>query len=146
MIDAVSETAKCQMDCCKSLAEWYAYVAALNVHAVRAGYGLRERKPYRTRDPVVEYGLSLGKVVFCVERGGVEVYSPLSAREYANYHGLGLRFARGLMVITQRAELKGWHLTTAEKVEELRLAGFLMIADIADIADLDALSPERPAE
>ena len=144
MIDAVSETAKCQMDCCKSLAEWYAYVAALNVHAVRAGYGLRERKPYRTRDPVVEYGLSLGKVVFCVERGGVEVYSPLSAREYANYHGLGLRFARGLMVITQRAELKGWHLTTAEKVEELRLAGFL--DDIADIADLDDLSPERPAE
>ena len=65
-------------------------------------------------------------------------------REYANYHGLGLRFARGLMVITQRAELKGWHLTTAEKVEELRLAGFL--DDIADIADLDDLSPERPAE
>ena len=42
MVDVVSETAKCQMDCCKSLAEWYAYVAALNVHAVRAGYGLRK--------------------------------------------------------------------------------------------------------
>ena len=24
-----------------------------------------------------------------IERGGVVVYSPLSAREYANYHGLG---------------------------------------------------------
>ena len=94
-------------DCCRSLAEWYAYVAALNVHAVRAGYGLRKPTPYRTRDPVVEYGFSLGKVVFCVERGGVAVYSPLSAREYANYHGLELRFAKGLMVITQLAELKG---------------------------------------
>ena len=107
MIDPVSETAKCQMDCCRSLAEGYAYVAALNVHAVRAGYGLRKPTPYRTRDPVVEYGFSLGKVVFRVERGGVAVYSPLSAREYANYHGLELRFAKGLMVITQMAELKG---------------------------------------
>ena len=62
---------------------------------------------------------------------------PLSAREYANYHGLGLRFARGLMVIMQRAELEVRYLTTAEKVEELRLAGFL--------DDLDDLSPERPA-
>ena len=141
MIDVVSETAKCQMDCCKSLAEWYAYVAALNVHAVRAGYGLRKPTPYRTRDPVVEYGLSLGKVVFRVERGGVAVYSPLSAREYANYHGLELRFARGLMVITQMAELKGWYLTDNEMAEELLLAGFL-----DDIADIDDLSPERPAE
>ena len=141
MVDVVSETANCQMDCCRSLAEWSAYVAALNVHAVRAGYGLAERKPYRTRDPVVEYGLSLGKVGFRVERGGVAVYSPLSAREYANYHGLGLRFARGLMVIMQRAELKGRHLTNDEMAEVLRLAGFL-----DDIADLDALSPERPAE
>ena len=76
-----------------------------------------------------------------MERGGVDVYSPLSAREYANYHGLGLRFARGLMVIMQRAELKGRHLTNDEMAEVLRLAGFL-----DDIADLDALSPERPAE
>ena len=52
--------------------------------------------------------------------GGVAVYSPLSAREFANYHGLGLRFARGLMVITQRAAVKGWYLTNAEKVEELQ--------------------------
>ena len=40
MIDVVSETANCQMDCCRSLAEWSAYVAALDVDAVRAGYGL----------------------------------------------------------------------------------------------------------
>ena len=138
MIDAVSETAKCQMDCCKSLAEWYAYVAALNVDAVRAGYGLRQPTPYRTRDPVVEYGFSLGKVVFRVERGGAEVYSPFSVREHANYHGLELRFARGLMVITQLAELKGWYLTDDEMAEELLLAGFL--------DDLDDISPERPAE
>ena len=70
MIDAVSETANCQMDCCRSLAEWSAYVAALDVDAVRAGYGLRAGRPYRTRDPVVGFGFSLGKVVFCVERGG----------------------------------------------------------------------------
>ena len=131
----MSELLSLMMDCCKSLAEWYAYVAALNVHAVRAGCGLRERKPYRTRDPVVEYGLSLGKVVFCVERGGVEVYSPLSAREYANYHGLERGLARGLLVVAQLAELKGWDLTDDEMVEELRMAGFL-----------DDLSPERPSK
>ena len=141
MVDVVSETAKCQMDCCKSLAEWYAYVAALNVHAVRAGYGLRKPTPYRTRDPVVEYGLSLGKVVFRVERGGVAVYSPLSAREYANYHGLELRFARGQMVIRQLADLHGRYLTNAEMVEVLQSSGLLDGLD-----DLDALSPERPAE
>ena len=96
MIDAVSEAANCQMDCCRSLAEWSAYVAALDVDAVRAGYGLRKRGGLiRTRDPVVGFGFSLGKVVFRVERGGVDVYSPLSAREYANYHGLELRFAKG---------------------------------------------------
>ena len=76
-----------------------------------------------------------------MERGGVDVYSPLSAREYANYHGLELRFAKGLMVITQLAELEGRYLTGAEKVEELQLAGFL-----DDIADIDDLSPGRPAE
>ena len=141
MIDPVSETAKCQMDCCRSLAEWYAYVAALNVDAVRAGYGLRQPTSYKTRNPVVEYGLSLGKVVFRVERGGVEVYSPLSAREFANYHGLGLRFARGLMVITQRAEVKRWDLTNDEMAEVLQSSGLLDGLD-----DLDALSPERPAE
>ena len=141
MIDAVSETAKCQMDCCKSLAEWYAYVAALNVDAVRAGYGLRERKPYRTRDPVVEYGLSLGKVVFRVERGGVAVYSPLSAREYANYHGLEIRFAKCQMVVTQLADMKRWDLTNDEMAEVLQSSGLLDGLD-----DLDALSPERPAE
>ena len=138
MIDAVSETANCQMDCCRSLAEWYAYVAALNVDAVRAGYGLRQPTPYRTRDPVVEYGFSLGKVLFRIERAGFVVYSVLSVREYANYHGLELRFAKGLMVITQLAELEGRYLTDAEMVEELLLAGFL--------DDLDDLSPERPAE
>ena len=141
MIDAVSEAANCQMDCCRSLAEWSAYVAALDVDAVRAWYGLRAGRPYRTRDPVVEYGLSLGKVLFRVERGGVDVYSPLSAREFANYHGLELRFGRGLMVVTQLAELEGRYLTDAEMVEELRLAGFL-----DDIADIDDLSPGRPAE
>ena len=45
------------------------------------------------------------------------------------------------MVITQRAAVKGWYLTNAEKVEELQLAGFL-----DDIDDIDDLSPERPAE
>ena len=138
MIDAVSETAKCQMDCCKSLAEWHAYVAALDVNAVRAGNGLAERKPYRTRDPVVEYGLSLGKVVFCVERGGVEVYSPLSAREYANYHGLEIRFAKCQMVVTQLADMKRWDLTNDEMAEVLQSSGLL--------DGLDDLSPERTAE
>ena len=141
MIDPVSETAKCQMDCCKSLAEWYAYVAALNVDAVRAGYGLRKPTPYRTRDPVVEYGLSLGKVVFRVERGGVAVYSPLSAREYANYHGLEIRFAKCQMVVTQLADMKRWDLTNDEMAEVLQSSGLLDGLD-----DLDALSPERPAE
>ena len=141
MVDAVSETAKCQMDCCKSLAEWYAYVAALNVDAVRAGYGLRKPTPYRTRDPVVEYGLSLGKVVFRVERGGVAVYSPLSAREYANYHGLEIRFAKCQMVVTQLADMKRWDLTNDEMAEVLQSSGLLDGLD-----DLDALSPERPAE
>ena len=141
MIDPVSETAKCQMDCCKSLAEWYAYVAALNVDAVRAGYGLRQPTPYRTRDPVVEYGLSLGKVVFRVERGGVAVYSPLSAREYANYHGLEIRFAKCQMVVTQLADMKRWDLTNDEMAEVLQSSGLL-----DGLADLDALSPERPAE
>ena len=65
-------------------------------------------------------------------------YSVLSVREYANYHGLELRFAKGLMVITQLAELEGRYLTDAEMVEELQLAGFL-----DDIADL---SPGRSAE
>ena len=141
MIDAVSEAANCQMDCCRSLAEWSAYVAALNVDAVRAGYGLRQPTPYRTRDPVVEYGLSLGKVAFCVERGGVAVYSPLSAREYANYHGLEIRFAKCLMVVTQLAELEGRYLTNDEMAEVLQSSGLLDGFD-----DLDALSPERPAE
>ena len=136
MIDPVSETAKCQMDCCKSLAEWYAYVAALNVDAVRAGYGLREPTPYRTRDPVVEYGFSLGKVVFRVERGGVAVYSPLSAREYANYHGLEIRFAKCQMVIAQLAVMGG---TTADAMAEVLQSSGLLDG-------LDALSPERPAE
>ena len=45
MIDAVSEAANCQMDCCRSLAEWSAY-------------GLRAGRPYRTRDPVVGFGFS----------------------------------------------------------------------------------------
>ena len=74
-------------------------------------------------------------MVFRVERGGVEVYSPLSVGEFVNHHGLARRFARGLMVIAQLAELKGWYLTDDEMAEELRLAGFL-----------DDLSPERPAE
>ena len=45
------------------------------------------------------------------------------------------------MVITQLAELEGRDLTDAEMVEELQLAGFL-----DDIAAIDDLSPERPAE
>ena len=103
--------------------------------------GLRERKPYRTYDPVVLYAYELDKVLFRIERAGFVVYSVLSVREYANYHGLELRFAKGLMVITQLAELEGRYLTDAEMVEELQLAGFL-----DDIADIDDLSPGRPAE
>ena len=80
-------------------------------------------------------------MVFRVERGGVAVYSPLSAREYANYHGLELRFARGQMVIRQLADLHGRYLTNAEMVEVLQSSGLLDGLD-----DLDALSPERPAE
>ena len=87
---------------------------------------------------MVLYAYELDKVLFRIERAGFVVYSVLSVREYANYHGLGLRFARGLMVITERAEVKRWDLTDAEMVEELQLAGFL--------DGLDALSPERPAE
>jgi hypothetical protein len=94
-----------------------------------------------TRDPVVEYGLSLGKVVFRVERGGVAVYSPLSAREYANYHGLEIRFAKCQMVVTQLADMKRWDLTNDEMAEVLQSSGLLDGLD-----DLDALSPERPAE
>ena len=90
---------------------------------------------------MVLYAYELDKVLFRIERAGFVVYSVLSVREFANYHGLELRFAKGLMVITQLAELEGRYLTDAEKVEELRLAGFL-----DDIADLDDLSPERPAE
>jgi hypothetical protein len=123
------------MDCCRSLAEWFAYVAALNVPAARGGYGLRERKPYRTREPVVGFGFSLGKVVFRVERGGVAVYSPLSAREYANYHELEPGLAKGMLVVAQLAALNSWDLTDDEMVEELWMAGFL-----------DDLSPERPSE
>ena len=90
---------------------------------------------------MVLYAYELDKVLFRIERAGFVVYSVLSVREYANYHGLELRFARGLMVITQMAELKGWYLTDNEMAEELLLAGFL-----DDIADIDDLSPERSAE
>ena len=102
------------------------------------GVWATERKPYRTYDPVVLYAYELDKVLFRIERAGFVVYSVLSVREYANYHGLELRFARGLMVITQLAALRGLYLTDAEMVEELQLAGFL--------DDIDDLSPERPAE
>ena len=55
---------------------------------------------------MVLYAYELDKVLFRIERAGFVVYSVLSVREYANYHGLELRFAKGLMVITQLAELK----------------------------------------
>ena len=90
---------------------------------------------------MVLYAYELDKVLFRIKRAGFVVYSVLSVREYANYHGLELRFAKGLMVITQLAELEGRYLTDAEMVEELQLAGFL-----DDIADIDDLSPGRPAE
>ena len=83
---------------------------------------------------MVLYAYELDKVLFRIERAGFVVYSVLSVREYANYHGLELRFAKGLMVITQLAELEGRYLTDAEMVEELQLAGFL--------DDIDDLSPE----
>ena len=90
---------------------------------------------------MVLYAYELDKVLFRIERAGFVVYSVLSVREYANYHGLGLRFARGLMVITQRAEVKRWDLTNDEMAEVLQSSGLLDGLD-----DLDALSPERPAE
>ena len=90
---------------------------------------------------MVLYAYELDKVLFRIKRAGFVVYSVLSVREYANYHGLELRFAKGLMVITQLAELEGRYLTDDEMVEELQLAGFL-----DDIADIDDLSPGRPAE
>ena len=89
------------------------------------GCGLRERKPYRTYDPVVLYAYELDKVLFRIERAGFVVYSVLSVREYANYHGLELRFAKCQMVVTQLADMKRWDLTNDEMVEELQLAGFL---------------------
>ena len=84
---------------------------------------------------MVLYAYELDKVLFRIERAGFVVYSVLSVREYANYHGLEIRFAKCQMVVTQRAELKGWDLTDDEMVEELRMAGFL-----------DDLSPERPSK
>ena len=89
---------------------------------------------------MVLYAYELDKVLFRIERAGFVVYSVLSVREYANYHGLELRFAKCLMVVTQLADMKRWDLTNAEMVEELQLAGFLDGFD-----DLDALSPERSA-
>ena len=65
------------------------------------------------------------------------VYSVLSAREYANYHGLDIRFAKCQMVITQLADLMEWHLTADAMAEELQSSGLL--------DGLDDLSPERPA-
>ena len=72
---------------------------------------------------------------------GVAVYSPLSAHEYANYHGLEIRFAKCQMVVTQLADMKRWDLTNDEMAEVLQSSGLLDGLD-----DLDALSPERPAE
>ena len=43
---------------------------------------------------MVLYAYELDKVLFRIERAGFVVYSVLSVREYANYHGLELRFAR----------------------------------------------------
>ncbi len=84
---------------------------------------------------MVLYAYELDKVLFRIERAGFVVYSVLSVREYANYHGLERGFARGLLVGAQLAELKGWHLTDDEMVEELRMAGFL-----------DDLPPEWPSK
>ena len=67
---------------------------------------------------------------------GVAVYSPLSAHEYANYHGLEIRFAKCQMVIAQLAVMGG---TTADAMAEVLQSSGLLDG-------LDALSPERPAE
>ena len=126
----------CPQGCCQRTAAWIRYAESVDVAAERGGYGLRARKPYKTYDPVVLYAYELDKVLFRVERGGVAVYSPLSAREFANYHGLEIRFAKCQMVIAQLAVMGG---TTADAMaEELQSSGLL--------DGLDALSPERPAE
>ena len=129
----------CPQSCCQRTAAWIRYAESVDVAAERGGYGLRERKPYRTYDPVVLYAYELDKVLFRIERAGFVVYSVLSAREFANYHGLEIRFAKCQMVIAQLADMGG---TTADAMaEELQSAGLLDGLD-----DLDALSPERPAE
>ena len=126
----------CSQGCCQRTAAWIRYAESVDVAAERGGYGLRERKPYKTYDPVVLYAYELDKVLFRVERGGVAVYSPLSAREYANYHGLEIRFAKCQMVIAQLAMMGG---TTADAMAEVLQSSGLLDG-------LDALSPERPAE
>ena len=90
---------------------------------------------------MVLYAYELDKVLFRIERAGFVVYSVLSVREYANYHGLELRFAKCQMVVTQLADMKRWDLTNDEMAEVLQSSGLLDGLD-----DLDALSPERPAE
>ena len=128
----------CPQSCCQWTAAWIRYAESVDVAAERGGYGLRERKPYRAYDPVVLYAYELDKVLFRIERAGFVVYSVLSAREYANYHGLDIRFAKCQMVITQLAVMEG---TTADAMaEELQSSGLLDGLD-----DLDDLSPERPA-
>ena len=130
------EMERCSQGCCQRTAAWIRYAESVDVAAERGGYGLRERKPpYRTYDPVVLYAYELDKVLFRVEHGGVAVYSPLSAREYADYHGLEIRFAKCQMVIAQLAVMGG--TTNDEMAEVLQSSGLL--------AGLDALSPERPA-
>ena len=126
----------CSQGCCQRTAAWIRYAERVDVAAERGGYGLRERKPYRTYDPVVLYAYELDKVLFRVERGGVAVYSPLSAREYANHHGMEIRFAKCQMVIAQLAVMGG---TTADAMAEVLQSSGLLDG-------LDALSPERPAE
>ena len=129
------EMERCSQGCCQRTAAWIGYAERVDVAAERGGYGLRVRKPYRTYDPVVLYAYELDKVLFRVEHGGVAIYSPLSAREYANYHGLEIRFAKCQMVIAQLAVMGG---TTADAMAEVLQSSGLLDG-------LDALSPERPA-
>ena len=75
---------------------------------------------------MVLYAYELDKVLFRIERAGFVVYSVLSVREYANYHGLELRFAKGLMVITQLAELEGGTSRTPRWLKSCSSQGSLM--------------------
>ena len=113
----------CPQSCCQRTAAWIRYAESVDVAAERGGYGLRERKPYRTYDPVVLYAYELDKVLFRIERAGFEVYSVLSVREYSDYNQVEPIMAKAMMVIAQLAVMGG--TTVDAMADELSKTGAL---------------------